>query len=82
MGGNSDSEFFYIPKCILGTLGTICHGQKTGNHWIGQKRLIFIRGALTNGATVASKRWKERKKLFFQTAISRELSDWGTKSGS
>ena len=28
MGGNSDSEFFYIPKCILGTLGTICHGKK------------------------------------------------------
>ena len=32
MGGNSDSEFFYIPKCILGTLGTICHGQKTEDH--------------------------------------------------
>ena len=44
MGGNSDSEFFYIPKYILGTLGTICHGKKTGDHWIGQKRLIFIRG--------------------------------------
>ena len=32
MGRNSDSEFFYIPKCISGTLGTICHGQKTGDH--------------------------------------------------
>ena len=32
MGGNSDSELFYIPKCILGTLGTICHGKKTEDH--------------------------------------------------
>ena len=26
----------------------------SGDHWIGQKRLIFIRGTLTNGANVAS----------------------------
>ena len=27
MGGNSD--FLYIPECILNTLKTIFHGQKT-----------------------------------------------------
>ena len=36
----------------------------SGEHWLGQKRLIFIRGALTNGAKVASERWNVRK-LFF-----------------
>ena len=41
-----------------------------GDHLVGQKRLIFIRGALTNGAKVASERRNVRKKLLFQTAIS------------
>ena len=36
--------------------------KKFGDHLVGQKRLIFIRGALTNGAKVASER---KKKLFF-----------------
>ena len=36
-----------------------------------------------NGAEVNSERRNVRKKNFlFQTAISRELSDWDTKSGS
>ena len=47
MGGNSDN-FWYIPKCLLGTWETIFHGQTTfrlvGDHWFGQIRLIFITG--------------------------------------
>ena len=33
-------------------------------------------------AEIASERRNVRKKLFFQTAISRELSDWDAKNGS
>ena len=44
------------------------HGQKTfrlvGGSLSWSERLIFIRGALTNGAKVASERWNVRK-LFF-----------------
>ena len=50
----------------------------SGDNQVGQKRLIFMRGTPTNGAKVASYPQNIRKKLLFQTAISREPSDLDT----
>ena len=58
---------------VLGTLETTFHGQNlsvwSGDHWVGQKSLIFIRGTLTNGAKVASERQNVRTTFFLNSNI-------------
>ena len=52
--------FLYIPKCMSGMIETTFHDWKTFRLVRGSlswsKRLISIRGTLTNGAKVASER--------------------------
>ena len=42
----------------------------SGDHWVGQKCLISIRGTLTNGAKIASERRNVKKTLLSNSYIS------------
>ena len=61
-------------------LGNHYHGRGNWGNWSATP--YFHKGDPSNGAKVVSERRNVRKKLYFQTAISLELSDGDTKRGS